>query len=240
MNSLKQKKHRIEEGRFIAEGEKIAEEFLTSRLRTDKIIATREWLDEKENLWNKKKATVLDVSEIEMKRISGLTQPSRVLLVLEMIATEIDDSMVKSNINLVLEDIRDPGNMGTIIRIADWFGIPYIFCSEECVDVYNPKVVQASMGSVTRVKVIEMKLPGLFQRFPSLPAYAAHLEGENIFSTNLKQEGFIVIGNEARGLSEALVPFIHKKITIPKFGKAESLNAAVATGIVCAMFRTKM
>ncbi|MEO6168043.1 MAG: RNA methyltransferase [Chitinophagales bacterium] len=237
MNSLKQKKHRLEEGRFLAEGEKIAEEFLTSGLRADKIIATGEWLKEQEQLWNRKEMTIVDVSEIEMKRISGLIQPSRVLLVMEIPAMPIEEHIVKTSLNLVLEDISDPGNMGTIIRIADWFGIPYIFCSENCVDVYNPKVVLASMGSISRVCTIEMKVSELFERFPSLPAYATVLEGENLFTANLKREAFIVIGNESRGISEALTPYIHKKVTIPKFGKAESLNAAVAAGIVCAMFR---
>lgn len=237
VNSLKQKKHRLEEGRFIAEGEKQAEEFLTGGLRTDKIIATPEWLKAKEYLWNRKQVTIVEVSEIELKRISGLTQPSRVLLVMEIPSVQTDESMIKNSLNLVLEDISDPGNMGTIIRIADWFGIPYIFCSENCVDVYNPKVVQASMGSISRVHAVEMKVTELFERFPSLPAYATVLEGENLFTANLKREAFIVIGNESRGISEALTPFIHKKLTIPKFGNAESLNAAVATGIVCAMFR---
>lgn len=239
VNSLKQKKYRLEEGCFIAEGEKLAAEILASDLRIDKIIATANWIAENQRMWSNKQVTVFEASEAEMKRISMLTQPSGVLLVVEMMQAELDDATVKSNLSLVLDDIRDPGNLGTIIRIADWFGIPYIFCSEECVDAYNPKVIQASMGSLIRVKVIEMKLPALFERFPSLPVYAAQLNGENIFSAALAQEAFIIIGNEARGISAALTSYIQKELTIPAFGKAESLNAGVAAGIVCAMFRSK-
>lgn len=239
VNSLKQKKHRITEGCFVAEGEKLAEELLVSDFRADKIIATTDWIREHERLLRNSSATLIEISEAEMKRVSGLMQPSSVLLVMEMMASTIDEAIVQSSLNLVLDDIRDPGNMGTIVRIADWFGIPYIFCSEECVDVYNQKVIQASMGSLVRVKVIETKLTALFEKFPSLPVYAAQLTGENIFSASLKQEAFIIIGNEARGISASLTPFISKQLTIPRTGKAESLNAAVAAGIVCAMFRSK-
>ncbi len=239
VNSLKQKKYRLEEGCFIAEGEKLATELLASDWRIDKIIATANWIQENQQRWSNKQVTVIEASAAEMERITMLTQPSGVLLVVEMMHTDIDEATVKSSLSLVLDDIRDPGNMGTIIRIADWFGIPYIFCSEECVDVYNPKVIQASMGSVTRVKVMEMKLTALFDRFPSLQVYAARLNGENIFSAALAQEAFIIIGNEARGISDSLKPYIQKDLTIPAFGKAESLNAGVAAGIVCAMFRSK-
>lgn len=239
VNSLKQKKYRYEEGRFIAEGEKLAEDLLRSHLRADKIIATTDWLETHQPLWDDKKSTVIEVSAIEMKKISGLVQPSSVMLILEMDATAIDEEKVKTGLNLVLEGVQDPGNMGTIIRIADWFGIASIFCSEDCVDVYNPKVVQASMGSVGRVPAMELPLNELFVSYPSLPAYAMQLEGESIFESNLKPDAFIVIGNEARGISASLTPYIHKRLTIPKFGQAESLNAAVAAGITCAIFRMK-
>lgn len=237
VNSLKQKKYRIEEGHYIAEGEKIAEELLHSDQVISKLIATKDWFSSNERLERRKNITVIEATEQEMKRISGLVRPSNVLLVVAIPPVEVDEQVVLKNLSLVLDGISDPGNLGTIVRIADWFGIPYIFCSEDSADVYNPKVVQASMGSIARVKVTEMPLADLFRRFPSMPVYATALEGESIYSATLSKTAFIVIGNEARGISEHISPFVTRVLTIPKSGGAESLNAAVAAGIVCAMFR---
>ncbi len=237
VNSLKQKKYRIIEGHYIAEGEKVAEEFLHSDQKISKLIATGDWLASHDALIRRKHLTAIEVTEAEMKRISALVRPSKVLLVVAIQQVEIDAQVVSTHLNLVLDDISDPGNLGTIIRIADWFGIPYIFCSEDSVDVYNPKTVQASMGSVTRVNVAEMPLKDLFNRFPAMPVYATALEGESIYNATLAKAAFIVIGNEARGISKEISPFVTRVLTIPKSGGAESLNAAVAAGIVCAMFR---
>ncbi|HEX3079300.1 MAG TPA: TrmH family RNA methyltransferase, partial [Puia sp.] len=158
VNSLKQKKYRLEHGCFIAEGEKVAVEILHSELGIDKIIALPSWVASHEKLLKKQKASVTVVTEIEMNRVSALSQPAEVMLVVEIPKQETDEKTVTANLHLVLENIQDPGNMGTIIRIADWFGIPYIFCSEDCVDAYNPKVIQATMGSISRVKVVETNL----------------------------------------------------------------------------------
>jgi len=236
VNSLKQKKYRIEHSRFIAEGEKIAAEVLSSVLEIDKVIALPGWIIANELLLKEKNAALIEVNKQQMSRISSLIQPSSVLLIIETPTYAIDENEISSNIHLALESISDPGNMGTIIRIADWFGIPSIFCSEDCVDVYNPKVVQATMGSFARVKCFEMNLRELFKRFPAMTVYGATLEGSNIYKTQLDDYGFIVIGNESSGISESLMPYINQKITIPKFGQAQSLNAAVAAGIVCASF----
>lgn len=237
VNSLKQKKYRIAENCFIAEGEKIAGELLASDYTVRKIIATAEWLHTNQSMFGKKNPDLCQVTEREMKRISALTQPSAVMLVAEIPPATWAESTVNNQLSLVLEDIRDPGNLGTIIRIADWFGITYIFCSGETVDAYNPKVIQSSMGSICRVQVVEMPLANLFQRFPELPVYATALEGESIYSAALTRNGFIVIGNEARGISSQVKPYVTRVLTIPGSGRAESLNAAVAAGIVCAMFR---
>jgi len=236
VNSLKQKKYRIEHSRFIAEGEKIAAEVLSSALEIDKVIALPGWIIANELLLKEKNAALIEVNEQQMSRISSLIQPSSVLLIIETPTYAIDENEISSNIHLALESISDPGNMGTIIRIADWFGIPSVFCSEDCVEVYNPKVVQATMGSFARVKCFEMNLGELFKRFPAMTVYGATLEGSNIYKTQLDDYGFIVIGNESSGISESLMPYINKKVTIPKFGQAQSLNAAVAAGIVCASF----
>jgi TrmH family RNA methyltransferase len=160
--------------------------------------------------------------------------------------------LISVSLTLALDEIRDPGNMGTIIRVADWFGIETILCSENCVDVYNPKVVQASMGSITRVQVIRCNLVETLRTLTgsgvpakggiSFPVYGTFLEGDSVFSTTLSDQGIIVIGNESRGISPELAPFINHKIVIPAYGssspgKAESLNASIATAIVCAEFR---
>ena len=238
-NSLKQKKYRNQYHRFISEGEKIASEVLKSDLKVEKILALPSWINENEKLVNKSRIDTKEVNEREMKRISSLTQPSPVLLIIETPAYKLNEKSVESSLNLVLDGIQDPGNMGTIIRITDWFAIPHIFCSEDCVDVYNPKVVQASMGSFTRVLFFEMKIEELLKRFSSMTTYATVTEGESIYEEKLKDRGFIIIGNEGGGISSSLESFIHKKISIPRYGSAESLNAAVATGLVCGEFRRR-
>ncbi|MBA3648466.1 MAG: RNA methyltransferase [Chitinophagales bacterium] len=236
INSLKQKKYRIEYKRFIAEGDKIAGELLNSNLPVEKICATPNWITANESLLEKRKALIEEVSSQQMKKITALSTPSEVLLLAKIPDYKIDQKEVLSNLNLVLDGIRDPGNLGAIIRIADWFNIPQIFCSGDCVDAYNPKVIQASMGSICRIKVFEKNPGSLFEEYPA-KVFAATFNGENIFQAQLSEQGFIIIGNEARGISKELEKYITKKITIPQFGKAESLNAAVATGIVCAAFR---
>lgn len=226
--------------RFIAEGEKSCIELLHSTLKIEKIVALPEWIAANESVLKKHEAIILPASETEIKRISSLSTPAPVLLVAEIPSGNMDKQVVNENLNLVLDDIRDPGNMGTIIRIADWFGIPYIFCTPDSVDIYNPKVIQATMGSIARARVFETSIAELFDQFPSLTRYGADVEGENIFSLSLSKEGFIVIGNESHGISSVLSPFIQQKISIPKSGNAESLNAAVATAIICAEFRRRM
>jgi TrmH family RNA methyltransferase len=239
-NSLKQKKQRMGLRRFIAEGEKSCTELLHSNLKIEKIVALPEWIAANESLLKKHESIIVSASELEIKRISSLSTPSPVLLVAEIPSGKIDKQVVNENLNLVLDNIRDPGNMGTIIRIADWFGIPYIFCTPDSVDIYNPKVIQATMGSIARVRVFEMNIAELFDEFPSLTRYGADVKGENIFQLTLSNKGFIVIGNESHGISSNLASFIEQKISIPKTGNAESLNAAVATAIICAEFTRRM
>src|SRR5207342_3668619 len=138
-----------------------------------------------------------------------------------------DEETITTQVNLALDGISDPGNLGTIIRIADWFAIETIFCSEDCADAYNPKTIQSSMGSLARVKVMEVNLKTLFAQHATVPVYGTFPEGENIFEMNPLKSGFLLIGNEAHGVRADLLPLIEKKITIPRIGKAESLNAAV-------------
>jgi len=236
--SLQQKKIRLKEKAFLVEGEKIAEEvFRQDTFKLHSIYATQGWIDKNTAIASKNSAILTTINQIELKKISSLKTPNQILIVLNLPNyTPLEENIQKS-LHLVLENIQDPGNMGTIIRIADWFGISTIFCSKGCVDVYNSKVVQATMGGFLRVKVRYTNLEELFTNNPELPVYGAVLGGDNAFKADLKQPSFLLIGNEGKGLSEDIQKHITSKITIPKFGEAESLNAAVATGILCAFFQ---
>jgi len=236
ISSLHLKKNRQEEGLFLAEGEKIAAEILQQnhfKIRT--IIALSDWINENENLLAKQKYEIIVCNESDLERISALKTPNCVLMVLEQVQNIAPEAYNKKN--LVLDTIQDPGNLGTIIRIADWFGIDNIFCSENSVELYNPKVLQSTMGSFLRINVHYCNLSELLVKHSTIPCYAALLNGENAFEVNFPNEAFLLIGNESKGISDALLQFKHLPISIPRFGAAESLNAAVATGILCAFLK---
>jgi TrmH family RNA methyltransferase len=236
--SLQQKKIRLKEKAFLVEGEKIAEEvFRQDTFNVHSIYATQAWIDKNSTLASKYNATLTAINQVELKKVSSLKTPNQILIVLNLPNYTPLEENIQESLHLVLENIQDPGNMGTIIRIADWFGICTIFCSKGCVDVYNSKVVQASMGSFLRVKVRYTNLEELFEEHPELPVYGAVLGGNNAFQADLQQPSFLLIGNEGKGLSADIQKYITSKITIPRFGQAESLNAAVATGILCAFFQ---
>ncbi|MGQ0827230.1 MAG: TrmH family RNA methyltransferase [Bacteroidota bacterium] len=243
INSLKQKKFREEHHLFIAEGNKIAHELLRSEIKIKQVFATAGFFK------TTKVDTPVECIEIkpnEMERISALTTPTEVLAVCEIPNYKLNTNELKDQLTLVLDNIKDPGNLGTIIRIADWFGISNIICSNDTADVFSPKVVQATMGSISRVKVHYTYLTELF-KVQSLKSkvFGALLEGDEIYSKKLSPEGFIVIGNESKGISEKLLPYITDKINIPSFshlkpgGETESLNAAIATAIICSEFRRR-
>lgn len=227
---LKDKKHRDQEKRFVVEGAKSVAEFLgTVPNQTDSVYATSDWFQKnKDNVGRYK---VCEVSNAEMERISFLSQPSNVLAIICKPEYEVE-KLNNSDWNLILDGIQDPGNFGSIIRICDWFGLTSIWCSPDCADAFNPKVVQATMGSLARVKVHYTPLNQLLKT-TYLPIYASAMEGENLFN-HPKQKGCLLIGNEGKGISEPLMKMATHKITIPRIGKAESLNAAIATGILLA------
>jgi len=215
-------------------------EILTgSQFKIHSIYAVQGWLNEHAPLLTRHRNNITEIDERELKTISSLTTPNRVLCVLEIPNAKLNDKHIAQSLSLVLDNIQDPGNMGSILRTADWFGIQHVFCLQ-CVDVYNPKVVQATMGAFLRVTVVQTDAETLFERWRGLPVYGTFLDGENMYETQLTQNGFIVIGNEGRGIRPEIEPFIAHKIKIPAYGKAESLNAAVATGIVCAAFRRNL
>jgi TrmH family RNA methyltransferase len=230
IQSLGQKKHRDEEGLFIAEGPKIIAELLVSAPHNIKeIYALSEWINV--NSPSIKGIPVVEITEKELERLSQLKTPNEVLAIVSQFETgkEIE---VKGKLSLVLDTIQDPGNLGTIIRIADWFGVPQIICSNDSADVYNPKVVQATMGSIGRVKVFYTDLAKWLQKQQGIPIYATTLEGTDITKMNPIKEGLIIVGNESKGIQDHILALSNEKITIPRKGKAESLNAGVAVGII--------
>lgn len=224
IQSLCHKKQRQEERLFIAEGVKLVEELLQTDYRIRKLYATDEWMSQHRGV------EAQPVTEQELERISGLVSPNQVLAIVEQ-KQQQETPVLEQQFAIALDGIQDPGNMGTIIRIADWFGIRSILAGTDTVEVYNPKVIQATMGSFIRVNVwygeLEKVLPTA-----GLPVYGAVLEGHDIHQTTKAAEGILLIGNEGKGINPALFPYITHPVTIPRIGGAESLNAAVATGII--------
>jgi len=234
IQSLGQKKFRQQEGVFIAEGPKLVNELLTEHSGSVlEVFAIKNWIEA-----NGRLATNCDLTEItegELEKISQLTTPNQVLAIIKQ-STPIKPVAEKEKFILVLDGIQDPGNLGTIIRIADWFGVQHIVCSEDSADSYNPKVVQSTMGSIGRVNVFYTSLTKWLGEQQDARIYAAVLEGQDITRMQQPGGGLIVIGNESKGISEEVLRFCNVSITIPQKGKAESLNAAVATGIILSHF----
>lgn len=232
IQSLHHKKYRDLENSFIAEGSKVVLELLQSNCFTcHQLFGIEAWLKQYEPIIRKNYSGPMQpVTDFELEKISALTTPNQVLAVFKKGAPVSFSAVGK--ITLALDQIQDPGNMGTIIRIADWFGIEAIICSTQCADIYNPKVVQSTMGSLGRVKIIYTDLAGWLQQYNSINIYAAALNGEKIQTLTGLREGIFVIGNESKGISNEVMELASQKITIPKTGIAESLNAAVAAGII--------
>ncbi len=229
VNTLKQKKFRDLNQCFVVEGIKIGEELLSSGFKTEIIYATSSWIKNNPNI------KVQEVTAKELKSISSLKTPNEILAVVKY--PQPKAIKPTSNLTIALDKIQDPGNFGAIIRTADWFGVKQIICSNDTVDCYNYKVIQATMGSFFRVRIQYCNLKNFFASQKNSKIYGALLNGENVLKKNLRQKNAILLmGNESNGISEELFPFIHEKITIPKFGKAESLNVAIATAILCAEF----
>jgi len=225
IQSLCHKKQRQAEGLFIAEGAKLADELLKSDYRIKKIYATADWAGK-----HSTRAEVVTITEIELQKISALQAPNQVLVIAEQ-KKRVDRPVLEHQLTLVLDGIQDPGNLGTIIRIADWFGIKQVIASVDTVELYNPKVIQGTMGSFIRVQLWYQSLEGFLQT-ATVPVYGALLQGKNMHTEPPVSEGILIIGNESKGISPVLLPYITHPITIPRLGGAESLNAAVATGIL--------
>lgn len=237
IRSLELKKNRKRESLFVAEGPKVIEELLKLK-NPHTIIATKEWIDN-----NPKISNVIEVSERELESASLLKTPQQVLALFAIETTEQDLNIDNNKLYLALDGIQDPGNLGTIIRIADWFGIDTIYCSNETVDVYNPKVIQATMGSIARVKVVYTDLCNLISNLSDeMPVYGTFLDGSDIYKNELTPNGIIVMGNEGKGITKELKSLITNKLLIPSFSigdTAESLNVAIATAITCSEFKRR-
>ena len=230
IQSLGQKKFRQQERLFIAEGPKLVKELLEADASMVKeVFAVQEWIRDNEKILVK--IAVTEITETELERISQLTTPNKVLAVVKQF-DEGNNISTKGKITLALDGIKDPGNLGTIIRTADWFGIKQIICSHDSAEVYNPKVVQATMGSIARVKVFYTDLKEWLYEQKDVRIYATTLDGQDVSAVKKIKEGIIVFGNESKGISDEILQLANEKISIPKKGKTESLNAAVAAGVV--------
>lgn len=228
VRQLEQKKYRKKEGLFVAEGPKVVGDLLRAGFKAHTIFATSEWESQGQ--------TFQEVSDEELRRVSFLQHPQRVLA-LFFIPTESIPSV--SSLSLALDDVQDPGNLGTIIRIADWFGIDTIYCSENTADAWSPKVVQATMGSIARVNIIYTDLQELISK-AQVPVYGTLLDGQDIYTQGLSKEGIIVMGNEGNGISAPIRKLINRRLLIPQFHEGpESLNVAIATAITCSEFRRR-
>ncbi|WP_158826463.1 TrmH family RNA methyltransferase [Mucilaginibacter lacusdianchii] len=237
LKSLQQKKFRREHGLFVAEGFKSVAEFTASSYVIQTVYHTPAAGSKLYQL--SKKINFQEITATELEKISSLTTPQEVLAVIHIPEwPALQQQQLRQKFTLVLDGVQDPGNMGTIIRTADWFGIQNIICSIDTVDVYNPKVVQATMGSLSRVSVHYTDLTQLLPQL-NLPLYGALLDGENIYATDFGTEGLVVMGNEGNGLRTEIQQLIDKKITIPRIGQAESLNVAIATALFCSEINRK-
>jgi TrmH family RNA methyltransferase len=231
LTSLQHKKFRREHGFFMVEGYKSVTEFINSAYQIDTIYHTPAIAPKLLNL--SRKINFQEISFNELEKISTLKTPQEVIgLVKIPIWPVLNYNSLKQKFSLVLDSVQDPGNMGTIIRTADWFGIYDIICSEDTVDVYNPKVVQATMGSLARVNVHYTNLTEILPKI-DLPVFGAMLNGENMYNTSFGNEGLLVMGNEGNGISPDIERLITSAVTIPRVGNAESLNVAIATAILC-------
>lgn len=245
LHSLEIKKNRDAQQSFVAEGPKIVHDILSRHKdQLSVIAATEEWFAQEHELMAGLQCERIVVSADELTKVSFLCHPQQVFAVFRKFAEITPDELpsLADKLTLVLDGVQDPGNLGTIIRIADWFGIENIYCSPETADVYNPKVVQATMGSIARVKVLYGDLMALFASLPAdVPVYGTLLDGEDIYAQQLDNRGFIVMGNEGKGISPELTQRVNRRLLIPNFppGRptADSLNVAIATAITCSEFR---
>ncbi len=235
ITSLAKKKYRKQHQLFVVEGIKSIHEFLKSEFILEQLFSVEE------GVFNVDHSKYYSIDETDLKKISSLSNPNKTLAVFKIPKPEVIDT---KGLIVALDNVNDPGNLGTIIRLCDWFGVTDLVCNLETVDCYNPKVVQASMGSLTRVNVTYLGLEEFLkeQNSVSVPVYGTFMEGENIYVSKVEENGILILGNEANGISENIESLVTKKISIPQFGniqETESLNVATAASILLSEFKRR-
>lgn len=247
IRSLEMKKFRKADGVFVAEGHKLVDDLL-GVFECRYLAATQVWLEQHREVMNgdrMRHTEVDEVTEEELKRLSFQDAPQQVLAVFRQPQWSVNMSEAAGKgLCLALDDVQNPGNLGTIVRVADWFGIEHVFCSQGCADIYNPKTVQATMGAMARVQVHYVDLAETLKDLDgNVPVYGTFLDGDNMYEKDLSQHGVIVMGNEGKGVSEAVEACVGERLYIPNYPEgrdtSESLNVAIATAIVCAEFRRR-
>ncbi len=229
IKSLQLKKYRQKEGLFIVEGEKNVLELLGSTFEVRTILGSPTFMEVHQSIINSKNAELLEVSASDLSSVGTFKTNDKALAVVRI---PDEKKYETGGVQLILDDVRDPGNLGTIIRVADWYGINSIICSETTAELFNPKTINSSMGSIFRVNVFRRNIVNFLSEHEAT-VYGALLSGANVHQIKFDKNAFVIIGNEANGISEHVLPFITQAVTIPRLGQAESLNAAMATAIIC-------
>ena len=246
IRSLEQKKYRAQHGLFVMEGDKAVRDLLISTLTTEYLLAKSAWLEQLPDHLSKKASYVIEINDRELSQISFQKTPNQAVALARIPEYTPDTNKLTGCLSLYLNRVQDPGNLGTIIRLADWFGIRHVLCDEGCADPFHPKTVQSTMGSIIRVKTYQID-ESFFQQLktnhPDYPIYGTFLDGENLYHTPLSSQAMIVMGNESKGISDEAARYVNRRLLIPSYppGKPapDSLNVATAAAIVCAEFRRR-
>ncbi|MCT4644016.1 MAG: RNA methyltransferase [Carboxylicivirga sp.] len=240
--SLSRKKAREQAGVFVGEGHKLVGDLLSAGLDAQQIIATEKWLSENKKLITEG-AEIIQASIDEIKKVSSHKSPPEVIGIFKQKSGKLSFDQLRNELCLFLDEVQDPGNLGTIVRLADWFGIKHVICSINCADIYNAKTIQSTMGAISRVNIYYQdacQFLVVYQKL-NLPVYGTFLDGNNIYNEKLCNKGLIIMGNEGKGISDEVANFVSHKLLIPSFPSgiptSESLNVSVATAITCAEFR---
>lgn len=243
VRSLSLKKNRDDQGCFVAEGMKLVVDTL-AYFECIALVATKEWFESVQEPVKSYMVAPVVASREQMQRMSQFSTPSDVLAVYKIPQRNVSGGEIRSNLNIVLDGVQDPGNLGTIVRVADWFGISDVFCSESTADIYSHKAIQATMGAISRVRVHYCELCDLLSRHSDLPIYGTFLNGENIYNAELSEKGFIVFGSEGHGISDRVSKIINRRLLIPSYPSgadtSESLNVSVAAAITVNEFRRRL
>ena len=242
IQSFRQKKFRQKYDKFVVEGDKIVRELLQYQPGwVESLYALPEWMEQLPSGLQRKEIESFTVSGNELDRLSLLKTPNQVLALVRQPHFELNHSSLANQLSLYLDDLQDPGNMGTLLRLADWFGISTVICSPNCVEVFNPKVIQSSMGAFLRVNTCVVDFEKVLGLSPELTLFGADMEGDNVFIADLPKTGLLVIGNEGAGIAPAIMEKVTHRISIPRGegGQAESLNAAVAAGIIIGVLKNR-